>query len=330
MRVLVTGGAGYIGSHAALMLGQAGHEIVVLDNLSAGHAWAVLSGEFVEADLADAPAMDSLFAAHAFDAAVHFAAHIEVAESVENPLKYYKNNTRNTFALLERCVRFGVKHFVFSSTAAVYGIPKGDRVGEGTPLEPINPYGASKMISERLLQDMANVSDLRYVILRYFNAAGADLDARIGEAHDPESHLIPLTVQVALDLRPKIEIFGTDHPTPDSTCVRDYIHVEDLASAHLAALDHLRRGGGSLTLNCGYGHGANVREVVETVKRVSGVDFPVTEGPRRAGDPPGLIANADRIHAALDWQPKHDNLRFIVETAFNWERKYRDDASRKP
>ncbi len=169
-----------------------------------------------------------------------------------------------------------------------------------TPLEPINPYGASKMISERLLQDMANVSDLRYVILRYFNAAGADLDARIGEAHDPESHLIPLTVQAALGLRPKIEIFGTDHPTPDGTCIRDYIHVEDLASAHLAALDHLRRGGGSLTLNCGYGHGASVREVVETVKQVSGVDFPVTEGPRRAGDPPGLIANADRIHAALD------------------------------
>ncbi|MCE2509399.1 MAG: UDP-glucose 4-epimerase GalE [Alphaproteobacteria bacterium] len=329
MRVLITGGAGYIGSHAALTLGAAGHDIVILDNLSAGHAWAVLAGEFVQADLADAPAMDALFEAHAFEAVVHFAAHIEVAESVERPLKYYRNNMRNTLALLERCGRFGVKHFVFSSTAAVYGEPTGERVGEDAPLQPINPYGASKRMSERLLRDLSNVSDMRYVILRYFNAAGADPKGRIGEAHTPESHLIPLTVQAALGLRPKIAIFGTDHPTPDGTCVRDYIHVTDLAAAHLAALDHLDRGGESLILNCGYGHGASVREVVEMVKEVSGVDFPVEEGPRRAGDSPVLVADADRIRQALDWQPQHDNLRFIVETALNWERKHRDDPSHR-
>lgn len=325
MRVLVTGGAGYIGSHAALMLNAAGHDIVTLDNLSAGHDWAVLGGEFVKADLADAPAMDALFKTHVFDAVMHFAAHIEVGESVERPLKYYKNNTRNTLALLERCGRFGVRHFVFSSTAAVYGIPEGERVGEDAPLQPINPYGASKMMSERLLCDLANVSDLTYVILRYFNAAGADPKGRIGEAHSPETHLIPLTVQAALGSRSGIEIYGTDHPTPDGTCVRDYIHVEDLASAHLAALDHLGKGGAPIVLNCGYGHGASVREVVETVREVSGVDFPVKEGPRRAGDPPVLVANADRIREALDWKPQHDDLRFIVETALNWERNRHGD-----
>lgn len=324
MRLLVTGGAGYIGSHTVLTLAEAGHDLVVVDNLSTGHAWAVLAGRLVVADLADDAAMDGLFQENAFDGVVHFAAHIEVAESVANPLKYYQNNTRNTLHLIERCVRFGVKHFIFSSTAAVYGMPDVAKVGEGAPLLPINPYGASKMMSERMLQDAVHASDLRCVILRYFNAAGADPDARIGEAHDPESHLIPLVLQAALGIRPKIEIYGTDHATPDGTCVRDYIHVSDLAAAHRAALDHLAAGGETLVLNCGYGHGASVREVVALVKEVSGVDFTIQEGPRRAGDPPTLVADASRIQKTLGWQPQHDDLRSIVETAFNWERKYRD------
>ncbi len=324
MRLLVTGGAGYIGSHTVLELAAAGHDLVVVDNLSAGHPWAVLAGRLVVADLADDAAMDALFQENAFDGVVHFAAHIEVAESITDPLKYYRNNTQNTLALVARCVRFGVKHFVFSSTAAVYGLPEGEKVSEDAALLPINPYGASKMMSERILQDAARASDLRCVILRYFNAAGADPEARIGEAHDPESHLVPLALQAALGVRPKIELFGTDHATPDGTCVRDYIHVSDLAAAHRAALDHLAAGGEGLVLNCGYGHGASVREVVAMVKQVSGIDFTVAEGPRRAGDPPALVADASRIRAALGWQPKHDNLRFIVETAFNWERKYRE------
>ncbi|PCJ61031.1 MAG: UDP-glucose 4-epimerase GalE [Rhodospirillaceae bacterium] len=327
MRILVTGGAGYIGSHTVLELAGAGHDLVVVDNLSAGHAWAVLAGKLVIADLADDMAMEALFKEHAFDAVVHFAAHIEVAESVADPLKYYRNNTRNTLALLERCLRFGVKSFVFSSTAAVYGMPSNPVVSEEDALLPINPYGASKMMSERVLQDASHASDLRYVILRYFNAAGADSGARIGEAHDPESHLIPIAVQTALGRRPKIKIFGTDHTTPDGTCVRDYIHVSDLAAAHRAALDHLGAGGASLVLNCGYGHGASVREVIAMVKQVSGIDFCVEEGPRRAGDPPELVADASRIRTALDWKPQYDDLQFIVETAFNWERTYRDGGA---
>ena len=324
MRILVAGGAGYIGSHTVLELSGAGHDLVIVDNLSSGHAWAVLAGNLVVADLSDDMAMEALFKEHTFDAVVHFAAHIEVAESVADPLKYYRNNTKNTLALLDRCVRFGVKSFVFSSTAAVYGTPVSPVVSEADALLPINPYGASKMMSERMLQDAARASGLRYVILRYFNAAGADPSARIGEAHDPESHLIPLAVQTALGRRPKIEIFGTDHATPDGTCVRDYIHVSDLAAAHRAALDHLGSGGESLVLNCGYGHGVSVREVVAMVKQVSGADFHVEEGPRRAGDPPELVADATRIRAALDWKPQYDDLRFIVETAFNWERTHRD------
>ncbi len=327
MRILITGGAGYIGSHTVLELSAAGHDLVVVDNLSAGHAWAVLAGKLVVADLADDIAMEAVFKEHSFDAVVHFAAHIEVAESVADPLKYYRNNTRNTLALLDRCLRFGIKSFVFSSTAAVYGMPSKPAVSETAALLPINPYGASKMMSERMLQDAGHASGLRCVILRYFNAAGADPQLQIGQATPNATHLIKVACEAALGLREKLTVFGSDYPTPDGTCVRDYIHVSDLAAAHRAALDYLGSGGASLVLNCGYGHGASVREVIAMVKQVSGIDFCVEEGPRRAGDPPELVADAARIRAALDWKPQYDDLRFIVETAFNWERTYRDGGA---
>ncbi len=322
MKLLVTGGAGYIGSHVVRQLGEAGHDVIVYDNLSTGHHWAVLSGELVEGDLADGVRLDALFAAHRFDAVLHFAAFIVVPESVEQPLKYYANNTRNTLALLERVHAHGVPHFVFSSTAAVYGMPDTPRVDESTPLAPINPYGASKMMSERMLMDLGAAGGPSYVALRYFNVAGADPEARIGQATPDATHLIKVACQAALGQRDQLQIFGTDYPTRDGTCIRDYIHIEDLARAHLNALDYLAAGGRSQVLNCGYGHGFTVREVVDTVQRVSGKTFTVQDAPRRAGDPPALVADSSRIRKVLGWKARFDDLDRIVEDAWRWERKF--------
>jgi UDP-glucose 4-epimerase len=319
--VLVTGGAGYIGSHVVAQLVEAGHRVVVYDNLSTGFPWAVLGGELVVGDLADRARLAELFRAHKFESVLHFAAHIIVPESVEKPLKYYGNNTRNTLGLLEACAEFGVKNFVFSSTAAVYGIPKTMPINEETPLQPINPYGASKMMSERMLVDLAAASSLRYVILRYFNVAGADETGRIGQATAEATHLIKVACQVAAGLRPALTIFGADYPTPDGTCIRDYVHVVDLARAHLDALAYLSDGGASAILNCGYQRGTSVKEIVDVVRKVSGAPLTVHVGDRRPGDPPELVAGNGRIKATLGWRPRLDDLERIVSTAWEWERR---------
>ncbi len=321
MKLLVTGGAGYIGSHVVRQLGEAGHEVVVYDNLSTGNAWAVLGAQLVEGDLADAERLQSVFEAHRFDGVLHFAASIVVPESVEQPLRYYANNTRNTLDLLTLVDRFEVPYFVFSSTAAVYGMPQVERVTEDAPLAPINPYGASKMMSERILADLAAASALRFVSLRYFNVAGADPEGRIGQATPNATHLIKVSCQAALGQRDRLAMFGTDYDTPDGTCVRDYIHVEDLAKAHVMALDYLGRGGESRIMNCGYGHGYSVREVVRMVKQVSGVDFTVEEQARRAGDPAALVADNSRIREVLGWTPDYDDLAAIVRHAYAWEQR---------
>ena len=320
MKLLVTGGAGYIGSHVTRQLAEAGHDVVVFDNLSTGKAHAVLRAELVVGDLADGDMLDALFDRESFDGVLHFAASIVVPESVTDPLKYYANNTVNMLNLLERVRRHKTPYFVFSSTAAVYGMPDVAQVDEQTPLAPINPYGASKMMSERILADLALANpSLRYVALRYFNVAGADPEGRIGQETPKATHLIKVACQAALGQRDGMDIFGTDYDTPDGTCIRDYIHVEDLARAHGDALDYLAAGGESVTLNCGYGRGASVREVLETVKDVSGVDFAVREAPRRAGDPPQLVAANAQIRKVLGWQPQHDALRTIITHAWAWE-----------
>lgn len=320
MKVLVTGGAGYIGSHITRQLRERGIEVVVYDNLSSGHAWAVLDAQLVEGNLADHQRLGQLLQTHRFDAVLHFAAHIVVPESVENPLKYYANNTVNTLALLQACHRHNVRHFVFSSTAAVYGIPSEMPITETAALAPINPYGASKMMSERMLFDLGAASDLRYVSLRYFNVAGADPRGRLGQASADATHLIKVAAQVATGQRQGMQIFGDDYPTPDGTCIRDYIHVEDLALAHVNALDYLLAGGSSEVFNCGYGHGYSVREVIDTMSRQLGTTLPATIGPRRAGDPPALVADSRKIRRMLGWQPHHDDLDGIVRDALQWER----------
>jgi len=321
MSVLVTGGAGYIGSHMVLELLDSGEDVVVLDNLSTGFRWAVPSHvPFVEGDAGDQALLADVIKSHDVEAVIHFAGSIVVPESISDPLGYYLNNTVKSRALIESAVRGGVSHFIFSSTAAVYGMPEKNPVEEDARLEPISPYGASKMMTEMMLRDTAQAHDLRYVALRYFNVAGADPKGRSGQSTGQATHLIKVAAQAALGHRPRLEVFGTDYPTPDGTCVRDYIHVTDLARAHLAALRHLRAGHSSEVLNCGYGRGASVLEVVDAVRKASGSDFEVRMSGRRPGDPAALVAGAQRIRDVLGWQPELDDLDVIVSHALAWER----------
>ncbi len=318
--ILVTGGAGYIGSHVLRQLRERGERVVVLDNLSTGYRSAVLGAPLVVGDTSDRELVARLLNEHAVDTVLHFAAHTIVPESVSNPLKYYGNNTCATRNLLEQCDRAGVKHFVFSSTAAVYGIPEGGLAREDSPTAPINPYGLSKLMSEWMLRDLAAATKLRYVALRYFNVGGSDPGGRIGHTAPNATLLVKVACQQAAGVRPQLSIFGTDYPTPDGTGVRDYIHVEDLASAHLKAVDYLHSGGASTTLNCGYGHGYSVREVLDMVARVNGGKaLNVAEAPRRAGDPPSLVAVADRVRQVLGWTPRFDNLETIAKSQLEWE-----------
>jgi UDP-glucose 4-epimerase len=319
MKVLVTGGAGYIGSHVVRQLGRAGHDIVVFDNLSTGYRWAVTAGELVVGDLSDEAAIEDLFSRHRFEAVLHFAANIVVPESVANPLKYYSNNTRNTLNLLKAVEKHDVPYMVFSSTAAVYGMPEQTVLTEDLPLAPINPYGASKMMSERMIMDLSAASSLNYVILRYFNVAGANPEGLLGQATPEATHLIKVACECATGQREGMSVFGTDYDTRDGTCIRDYIHVEDLAKAHVMALDYMAGGGHSKVMNCGYGRGFTVREVIDVVKALSGVEFSVTETGRRPGDPAALMADNSLIRQTLGWQPDYDDLDTIVGTALAWE-----------
>ena len=321
MTVLVTGGAGYIGSHMALRLGDAGEPTVVLDNLTTGFDWAVdHRATFVQGDASDMDFVGKLIAQHKITEIIHFAGSIVVPESVTDPLKYYRNNTATSRNLLEAAVKGGVERFIFSSTAAVYGMTGLAPVEETTPLLPMSPYGRSKLMTEWMLADVAAAHPIKYGVLRYFNVAGADPKKRSGQSTPFATHLIKVASQTALGQRQKMDIFGTDYPTPDGTCVRDYIHVTDLIEAHKLLLDHLRGGGESTTLNCAYGQGYSVRQVVDTVKSVSGVDFRVDEGPRRAGDPASLTATGEAIRKQLGWVPAHADLREMVQTALDWER----------
>ncbi|MGY6644745.1 MAG: UDP-glucose 4-epimerase GalE [Salinarimonas sp.] len=322
MTVLVTGGAGYIGSHMVLALRDAGERVVVLDDLSTGHRDAVPEGvPLITGDVSDQALVRDIVAQHGVSALAHFAARIVVPDSVADPLGYYEANTVKTRALIAAVQDAGVGQMIFSSTAAVYGEPDESPVSEELPPAPINPYGRSKLMSEWMLADAAHVLPLRYVVLRYFNVAGADPQGRSGQSTPNATHLIKVACEAALGKRSGLSIFGTDYPTPDGTCLRDYIHVTDLADAHLRALTYLRGGGDNLVLNCGYGHGFSVREVIAMVKQVSGSDFPVTEAPRRAGDPAALVARADKLPALLGWQPRHADLETIVRHALEWERR---------
>ena len=319
--ILVTGGAGYIGSHVVRQLGEAGERVVTLDNLSRGFRDAVTHGELVVGDTGDRAVVLDVLKRHEIDTVMHFAAFTIVPESVAEPLKYYANNTCSTRNLLECCVEAGVEHFVFSSTAAVYGMPPGGVAAEDSPTVPINPYGTSKLMSETMLRDVSAATKLRHVVLRYFNVAGSDPQGRIGQSTPQATLLTKVAVEHVVGKRPHVSIFGTDYETPDGTGVRDYIHVEDLASAHLKALDYLRAGGASATMNCGYGHGYSVREVLKAVEKAAGKPLVVREEPRRAGDPPVLIAKVDRVRQVLGWAPQYDDLDAIVSHALAWERK---------
>jgi UDP-glucose 4-epimerase len=322
MTVLVTGGAGYIGSHMVLELVDAGEPVVVLDNLSTGHEWAVADGvPLVVGDSGDQELVARTIKQNGVDAIIHFAASIVVPDSVRDPLGYYRNNTANTRALIESAVQNGVKQFIFSSTAAVYGNPAQIPVTETAPTQPISPYGSSKLMSETMLRDAGHAHGLGYMVLRYFNVAGADPRCRAGQSSKMATHLIKVAVETSLGLREKLAVFGNDYPTPDGSCIRDYIHVSDLVRAHSDALRHLRSGGQSLTLNCGYGHGFSVFDVVDTVKRVSGVDFKVEIASRREGDPARIVADSGKARATLGWQPRFDELPTIVAHALAWERE---------
>jgi UDP-glucose 4-epimerase len=319
--ILVTGGAGYIGSHVVRQLVERGEQVIVLDNLVTGFRQAVIGAELCVGDVGDMALVARLMSEHRIDTVLHFAAHTIVPESVERPLKYYGNNTAATRNLLESCDRAGVRHFVFSSTAAVYGMPPGGVAAEDSPLTPINPYGTSKLMSEWILRDLSAASALRHVSLRYFNVAGSDPKGRIGQSTPKATLLIKVACEAAVGKRPSVHIYGTDYPTPDGTGVRDYIHVEDLADAHLKALDYLRGGGASVTLNCGYGHGYSVREVLAMVEKVAGRKLNIILAERRAGDPAILVARATRVRTTLGWTPRLDDLGEIVRSAYAWEQK---------
>ena len=325
--VLVTGGAGYIGSHTLRQLGEAGEQVVTLDDLSTGFRDALLYGEFIEGNTGDKALVSQILHDYNIESVLHFAAHTIVPESVSDPLKYYGNNTCATRNLLECCRDAGVKQFIFSSTAAVYGMPESDKAWEDTPTAPINPYGTSKLMSEWMLRDLSAATGLNHVILRYFNVAGCDPEGRIGQSTANATLLTKVACEAAVGKREAVYIFGTDYPTPDGTGVRDYIHVEDLAAAHLCALNYLRSGGDSTTLNCGYGHGYSVREVLDAVAQANGQPLNIQEKGRRAGDPPRLIAGADRIRNTLGWQPQYDDLDTIVRTSLAWERKLQSKSA---
>ncbi len=326
--ILVSGGAGYIGSHVVKQLLRQGRKVVVLDNLSTGFRQSLLGAELIVGNTGDEELINKILNDHNIGAVMHFAAHTIVPESVSDPLKYYKNNTSNSRSLLNCCADHGVEHFIFSSTAAVYGTPEGGLACEESPLSPINPYGTSKLMTEWMLRDLSAATPLRHVILRYFNVAGCDSEGLIGQSTRHATLLTKVACEAAVGKREKVLIFGTDYDTPDGTGVRDYIHVEDLADAHLKALAYLEQGGISSTFNCGYGHGYSVREVLQMVEKVNGAPLNIEEMPRRAGDPAQLIADANRIRATLGWTPQHDNLEAIVTTALNWERKLLADDFR--
>lgn len=324
--VLVVGGAGYIGSHMVKELVRDGYEVIVLDNLSRGHRDLIPGGVFVEGDLGDVAVLGHIFSKYKIGAVMHFAAFSLVGESVEKPLDYYRNNVSRTVELLATMQRHGVNRFIFSSTAAVYGEPARVPITEDLPCHPTNPYGASKLAVERLLADCEQATDLRYVSLRYFNAAGADVSGTLGERHEPETHLIPLVLRVATGERKQISIYGADYPTPDGTCIRDYIHVSDLAAAHLLSLKRLMSGGGSAVYNLGNSRGHSVREVIDTARHVTGREIPVTVAARRPGDPAVLVADSSRARRELGWSPRHEELASIIETAWKW---HRQEAVRK-
>ncbi len=319
--ILVTGGAGYIGSHVALQLRARGERVVVLDDLSRGFRQAVLDTPLVVGKVGDRDTVLAVLRTHGIDTVMHFAAWTIVPQSVSEPLKYYGNNTCSTRSLLECCTEAGVRNFVFSSTAAVYGIPADGSAAETTPTAPINPYGTSKLMSEWMLRDVAAASPLKYLALRYFNVAGSDSACRVGQATPNATLLVKVACEAAVGKRPYVSIFGSDYPTPDGTGVRDYMHVEDLATAHLDALEYLRGGGASTVLNVGYGHGYSVRQVLASVERVAGKRLSIREEPRRPGDPPALVARADRIRTELGWRPRLDDLDSIVRTSLEWERR---------
>lgn len=320
-KILVTGGAGYIGSHVVKLLGENGYQVVVYDNLSTGNKSAVTCGELIQADLSDLETLEATFKKHKFDGVMHFAGSIVVPESVEKPLNYYSNNTLNSLNLVKKCIEHNVGNFIFSSTAAVYGILPDGTATEESPTQPINPYGWSKLMTEQMLQDTSFAhQDFNYIALRYFNVSGADPDGKIGQAFPGATHLIKVNCEAAAGKRDKTYIFGDDFSTPDGTGIRDYIHVTDLADAHVKAIEYLFQNKKSHILNCGYGHGYSVKEVVKAVKEVTGVDYPVEIAPRRAGDPATLVSKVDKIHQYLKWKPQYDDLSYIIKTAFEWER----------
>ena len=326
MKILITGGAGYIGSHVVKALGAIGHDIVVYDNLSTGHSWSVLYGKLVVGDLSDKSTLDQIMSEFKPKAVIHFAASIQVEESVREPLAYYRNNVAATMSLLESMQEHGVRNLIYSSTAAVYGNPVVIPVNETAPLAPINPYGTSKVMGETIMRDLAASSDFRFTALRYFNVAGADPDGQLGQAYKQPTHLITRALKTAHREYPLLSIFGTDYPTADGTCIRDYIHVSDLAAAHVCALDLLLATGISEEFNCGYGHGYSVRQVVDTARSVTGWDFPVQECGRRPGDPAALMSDSSKLKNLTNWKPRYNDLDFIVRTAWEWELQLKNRA----